>query len=123
MNTIIDNTIYGIRSIINPLFVNDLHDDNESDTSAAVDSDATTENMNNVNQNETNRIDYDESNNVINDHEIVSEYQNTLTKQSSGLQCDKYLIITICFILLCIIIFLIYIAVNHITNDIINKIA
>lgn len=96
MNTIIDNTIYGIRNILNPLFVNDEFDnDNTSDAS-----DATTENMNNVNQNETN--------NVINDHEIVNEYQNTLEKQSSGLQCNKYLIITICFILLCIIIFLIY---------------
>jgi hypothetical protein len=108
MNTIIDNTIYGIRSIINPLFVNDLHDDNESDTSAAVDSDATTENMNNVNQNETNRIDYDESNNVINDHEIVSEYQNTLTKQSSGLQCDKYFIRMLSILSLALIASLIY---------------
>lgn len=101
MNTIIDNTIYGIRSIVNPLFVNDeIDNDNTSDASATVDSDATTENMNNVNQNETN--------NVINDHEIVNEYQNTLEKQSSGLQCDKYFIRMISILSLVLIASLIY---------------
>jgi len=101
MNTIIDNTIYGIRSIVNPLFVNDeIDNDNTSDASATVDSDATTENMNNVNQNETN--------NVINDHEIVNEYQNTLEKQSSGLQCDKYFIRMLSILSLVLIASLIY---------------
>lgn len=101
MNNIIDNTIYGIRSIVNPLFVNDESDnDNTSDASATVDSDATTENMNNVNQNETN--------NVINDHEIVNEYQNTLEKQSSGLQCDKYFIRMLSILSLVLIASLIY---------------
>jgi len=101
MNNIIDNTIYGIRSIVNPLFVNDeIDNDNTSDASATVDSDATTENMNNVNQNETN--------NVINDHEIVNEYQNTLEKQSSGLQCDKYFIRMLSILSLVLIASLIY---------------
>jgi len=92
MNTIIDNTIYGIRNILNPLFVNDEIDiDNTSDAS-----DATTENMN-EHQNKT----YDVDNNINND-DIVSE------KQSSDLQCDKYFIRMLSILSLALIASLIY---------------
>ena len=121
MNNIIDNTMYGIRSIINPLFTNDLHE-NPNDARASVASDASTENIN-EHQKENSFTNDNEINNNVTEYDIESGYQNTLEKKSPSLRCNKYLFIIICIILLCIIIFLIYIAVNHITNHITNKIA